>query len=221
VAGTHQRISAGSDSRQTGRLGAVLAGKIQVPESTEPHSSLTRQPVIGVKAMAEDRHNVLKRLFATQHGSLQSYFKRRIASKPEAADLAQEVYLRMLRTTNAETIRNPEAYLFAVAGNLVKEYGVLQRRHRQDVDIDDLSVQDQLAELPAMDAEVDADVRSDRLKDVLLQLTPKCRAAVIMQYQEGLTYKQIGERLHVSSHMVKKYLASALVLCRRRMSRFG
>jgi RNA polymerase sigma factor (sigma-70 family) len=176
----------------------------------------------GREVMGDDnKHNVLKRLFATQHGSLQSYFKRRIASKPEAADLAQEVYLRMLRTTNAETIRNPEAYLFAVAGNLVKEYGVLQRRHRQNVDIDDLSVQGQLAELPAMDAEVDADLRSDRLKDVLLQLSPKCRAAVIMQYQDGLTYKQIGERLHVSSHMVKKYLASALILCRRRMSRFG
>jgi RNA polymerase sigma factor (sigma-70 family) len=172
--------------------------------------------------MADDkRRSTLKRLFAAQHGTLQSYFRRRIDSKPEAADLAQEVYLRMLRTNDTDTIRNPEAYLYAVANNLVKEYAVLQRRRRLDVDISESSVQDQLAEAPNMDAKVDADIRAARLRSILLQLTPKCRAAVILQYQDGLTYKEIAERLNVSPHMVKKYLASALILCRRRMSRFG
>jgi len=168
-----------------------------------------------------DKRSMLQRLFAAQHDTLQSYFRRRIASKPEAADLAQEVYLRMLRTSDAETIRNPEAYLYAVAGNLAKEYAVLQRRHRFDIDINDPSVQNQLAELPSMDSEVDANIRAARLRSILLQLTPKCRAAVILQYQHGLTYREIAEQLNISSHMVKKYLASALVLCRRRMSRFG
>jgi RNA polymerase sigma-70 factor (ECF subfamily) len=48
------------------------------------------------------------------------------------------------------------------------------------------------------------------LRTVLAQLSPKCRAAVILQYRHGLTYQEIGERLNVSPHMVKKYLTQAL-----------
>jgi RNA polymerase sigma-70 factor (ECF subfamily) len=56
---------------------------------------------------------------------------------------------------------------------------------------------------------------------VLAELSPKCRAAVVMQYNHGLSYQEIAVRLGVSSHMVKKYLAQALVHCRRRMARLA
>jgi DNA-directed RNA polymerase specialized sigma24 family protein len=42
-----------------------------------------------------------------------------------------------------------------------------------------------------------------------------------MQYWHGMSYEQIGERLGVSSHMVKKYLSQAVAHCRRRMARWG
>jgi RNA polymerase sigma-70 factor (ECF subfamily) len=60
-----------------------------------------------------------------------------------------------------------------------------------------------------------------RLRTVLIELSPKCRAAVLMHYSHNLSYQEIAERLGVSSHMVKKYLARALVHCRRRMSRLA
>jgi RNA polymerase sigma-70 factor (ECF subfamily) len=56
---------------------------------------------------------------------------------------------------------------------------------------------------------------------VIDQLSPKCRAALILQYWHGLSYEEIGQRLGVSSNMVKKYLSQALVHCRRRMARLG
>jgi DNA-directed RNA polymerase specialized sigma24 family protein len=39
----------------------------------------------------------------------------------------------------------------------------------------------------------------------------------VMQYRDGLTYRQIGERLGVSSHMVKKHVVRGLAVCRRAM----
>jgi RNA polymerase sigma-70 factor (ECF subfamily) len=50
-------------------------------------------------------------------------------------------------------------------------------------------------------------------------LSPKCRAVIILQYRDELSYQQIAERLHISTHMVKKYVMQALGLCRRRMER--
>jgi DNA-directed RNA polymerase specialized sigma24 family protein len=60
-------------------------------------------------------------------------------AKSDAADLAQEVYVRMLRVNNKEAIRNPAHYLYTVANNRVRENAVLDRRQASDIDIDKVS----------------------------------------------------------------------------------
>jgi hypothetical protein len=48
--------------------------------------------------------------------------------------------------------------------------------------VDDPLVQEQLAQLPSMGAELDTELRTKRLREVLQQLPPKCQAA------DGMTY---------------------------------
>jgi RNA polymerase sigma-70 factor (ECF subfamily) len=119
------------------------------------------------------------------------------------------------------TVRNPEAYLYAVASNLAKEHARRARHYSNVTDIDDPLVQDQLAELPAFGGDLDREQRVKRLREVLRQLSPKCQAAVELQYWHGLSYEEIAQRLGISTNMVKKYLSQALVHCRRRMARLG
>ena len=171
--------------------------------------------------MADSKYGLVERLFAEHRRALQTFFQRRIRTKSDAPDLAQEVYVRMLGVSDTDAIRNPELYLYTVASNLVKEHAVLERRRASGVDIDEVGVQQLLGELPALDGQLDSDRRVERLRAVLAQLTPKCRAAVILQYRHGLTYQAIADRLEVSPHMVKKYLAQALAHCRRRLARLG
>jgi RNA polymerase sigma-70 factor (ECF subfamily) len=169
--------------------------------------------------MNEPRQGLVERLFAEHRRALQAFFYRRIRTKSDAPDLAQEVYVRMLRVSDVQAIRDPERYLYTVASNLVKEYAVLDRWQARSVDLEGTSIQQQLGELPTLDAQLDVTQRVTRLRTVLAQLSPKCRAAVVLQYRHGLTYEEIGERLGVSPHMVKKYLVQALAHCRRRMAR--
>jgi RNA polymerase sigma-70 factor (ECF subfamily) len=171
--------------------------------------------------VAEIRKSLLQRLFSEQGSALQAFLYRRVHKHPDAAELAQEVYLRMLRAPDMTRVRNPEAYLYAVAGNLVKEHAHRQARDRRALDIDDPLVQEQLAELPTFVGQLDREKSIERLREVLDQLSPKCRAAVVLQYWHGLTYEEIGQRLGISVNMVKKYLSQALVHCRRRMARLG
>jgi DNA-directed RNA polymerase specialized sigma24 family protein len=49
----------------------------------------------------------VERLFARHRNALQAFFYRRITTKADAPDLAQEVYVRMLRVSDPEAIRNP------------------------------------------------------------------------------------------------------------------
>jgi RNA polymerase sigma-70 factor (ECF subfamily) len=170
---------------------------------------------------AEPKPSLVGRLFAEHRASLQSFFLRRIRSKADAADLAQEVYVRMLRVRDPAAIRSPVSYLYTVANNLVKEHAVLDRRQATSVDIDDASAQEQLGTLPSFDGDLDATQRVARLGVVLKQLRPKCRAAVELRFTHELSFREIAVHLGVSPQMAKKYVAQALCHCRRRMARMG
>jgi len=171
--------------------------------------------------MAESRKSLVGRLFAEQGSALQAFLRRRVRRQADAAELAQEVYVRMLRVADMTTIRNPEAYLYTVATNLAREHARQQPSDSRLLDVDDPLLQEQLAELPAFGGQIDTEQRIERLREVLGQLPPKCHAAVVLQYWHGLSYEEIAQRLGVSTHMVKKYLSQALVHCRRRMARLG
>jgi RNA polymerase sigma factor (sigma-70 family) len=171
--------------------------------------------------MNESKKTLVGRLFAEHGGALQSFLNRRVRRPPDAADLAQEVYVRMLRVPDMTAIRNPEAYLYTVASNLAKEHARHKVKDGAALDIDDPVLQEQLAELPAFGGQLDTEQRIRRLREVLQQLPAKCQAAVTLQYWDGLSYEEIAKRLGISTHMVKKYLSQALVHCRRRMARLG
>lgn len=172
-------------------------------------------------AVADPKQSLVERLFADHRTALQAFFRRRIRSKVDASDLAQEVYVRMLRVSNQEAIRNPVGYLYTVASNLVKEHAALEHRQGSRIDIDAAPPQEQLATLPAFDGDLDATQRVARLGVVLQQLRPKCRAAVVMRFTHDLSYREIATHLGVSPQMAKKYVAQALGHCQRRMARLG
>jgi RNA polymerase sigma factor (sigma-70 family) len=163
----------------------------------------------------------LARLFEEQHATLHRYFLKRTPHAWDAQDLVQELYLRLLRTDREGTgeIQNPEAYLFTVAANLVKEHA--SRRHRNPLGSDELEeVIERLATPCDGAAGVDRALRRQRLADIIGRLTPKCRAVLVMHYRDELGYREIGERLQISSHMVKKYIVKALATCRVGMARY-
>jgi RNA polymerase sigma factor (sigma-70 family) len=172
-------------------------------------------------SVANPKPSLVERLFAEHGGALQAFFQRRIRSKAEASDLAQEVYLRMLRVRDPEAIRSPVSYLYTVANNLLKKHAVLDRRQATGIDIDEAATHAQLETSPAFDGDFDAAQRVARLRVVLGQLSPKCQAAVALRFTEGLSYREVATRLGVSPEMVRKYVAQALAHCRRRMARLG
>jgi RNA polymerase sigma factor (sigma-70 family) len=172
-------------------------------------------------AAAEPKPSLVERLFADHRSGLQTFFQRRVRLKADAADLAQEVYVRMLRVNDQEAIRNPVHYLYTVANNLVKEHAVLDRRHVSGIDIDEAPPHEQLEALPEFGGDLDAAQRVARLGEVLRQLRPKCRAAVELRFMQGLSYREVAMHLEVSPQMAKKYVAQALGHCRRRMARLG
>ena len=160
-------------------------------------------------------------LFTEKRETLSSYFLRRVAHRWDAQDLVQEVYLRLLRIAPADVanIRSPEAYLFTVAANLAKEHAVL--RQQQPLGSDELEqVMEQLAAPINLEADMDSESRQRRLGALIDRLSPKCKAVLIMHYRDDMSYREIAERMSISTNMVKKYVVKGLAACRQRMAEY-
>jgi len=127
--------------------------------------------------------------------------------------------LRFLRADRDELIRNPEAYLYTVAVNLLREQFVLDRRWGTAVDATESPTDPALVNFRTPEEEVDREDRMARITALIEALPPKLQAVLILQYRDGLTYQEIAERIGVTTHTVKKYVMQGLALCRHRLSR--
>jgi RNA polymerase sigma factor (sigma-70 family) len=166
-----------------------------------------------------EKHGSWSALFAEKRATLSNYFLRRVAHRWDAQDLVQEVYLRLLRIepADAANILSPEAYLFTVAANLVKEHAVL--RQQQPLGSDELEqLVDCLVAPTNIEADLDSESRQQRLAELIDHLSPKCKAVMIMHYRDGLSCKEIAKQMSISTNMVKKYIGKGLAACRQRMA---
>src|SRR5688572_8526603 len=66
---------------------------------------------------------------AEEYGAdLQRYLMRRLHDAQNARDLAQEVYLRLLRVGSGELVHNRQAYLYRTAAHVVYEFRMRARQ---------------------------------------------------------------------------------------------
>jgi len=147
------------------------------------------------------------------HAELHRFLMRRLRGSHHAQDLAQEAYLRLLRVERAELVRQPRAYLYRIAVNLISEFRLRARREPVVFDSEALA---QAAEHVA-DTLPDAGERSDDAQQIdliLEQLPPLYRAIFVLRKRDGLSYQEIARQLDISVHTVKKYLARAVAKCR-------
>ena len=171
--------------------------------------------------MSHETPSSWARLLVDKGPTLASYFLRRVSHRWDAQDLVQEVYLRLLRNGqgDASDVRNPEAYLFTVAANLVKEHA--QMKQRAPISSEGLEdVIERLATPCDAGADVDRALRRERLATLIGRLSPKCRAVLVMHYRDDLSYREIAEQLSISTNMVKKYIVKGLAACRQGMLRY-
>jgi RNA polymerase sigma factor (sigma-70 family) len=154
-------------------------------------------------------------LFTEHRSGLRGFFARR-GAHDEAEDMVQETWLRLLRAhqSGGEAIANPEAYLYTVATNLVREQAT--RRRPTPLPMEELEqLTAGLATGEAADTVAEREQRRQRLRAMLETLPERTRAVLVMQYRDGMSYQQIAERLGVSAHMVKKHVVRGLSACRR------
>lgn len=152
----------------------------------------------------------LEKTIQTYGRELHAFLLRRLRGCGESPeDIRQEIYLRMLRFTDAELIREPRGYLYRVARNVLHDRMLLRERERE---IFTSATEEQISAHSVEEAdEPAAQVETTReIEHILSQLPRVYRTVIVLRKGEGLSYTEIALELDLSVHTVKKYVHLAL-----------
>lgn len=153
---------------------------------------------------------------ALQYGrGLRRFLSVHLRNVNDVPDLAQEVYLRLLRVNSQEAIRNPEAYLFTVASHVVAQHSLRQAANRSFVDVTEAIPELLTPPGEEPSAKAENSERMERLQKLLKKLPPRVAAALVMHRIGGYTVQEVADEFGVARETAKKYLSRAAEHCRK------
>ena len=161
-----------------------------------------------------DRETFLRQISERYRQPLTAYFQRRVHSRNEAEDLTQEVFLRLVRRLDLETIENPEAFVFQTAMNLLRDRS--RRGKTQHSHLSDLAHQQPGIEELSPERVFDSRQSLTLVLGVLDELDERSRDAFILHRLEGMKHAEIAHLYGVSVSSVEKYIIKALSLLAKR-----
>lgn len=150
--------------------------------------------------------------FQRHAGELLRFFTRQVKCSELAADLRQETWLRFQRRGSDE-VGNLRAFLYRIARNLIIDH--LRQQQARPVQ-EDVPVE-LASEQPGPEQIVGDGQQLGRLQGILEDLPPHLRQALLWNRLDGLTQKEIGQRLGVSESMAGRYILKALEHCQQKM----
>lgn len=149
-------------------------------------------------------------LYSDHHGWLHTWLRSKLGNAADAADLAQDTFVRLLQRREHLQLNAPRAFLRTVARGLVIDHWRREELHKAYLEA--------LAHVP------EALVPSVETRELLLELLeriarmldglkPKVRRAFLLAQCEGLKHQTIAEQMGISVRTVERYIADALYHC--------
>ncbi len=144
------------------------------------------------------------------------FFERRIRPRADVEDLVQEVFLRLARRSDLDSVEHMQGYLFEVAANVIRDRvrhdqsraGGRHDEYREERHgLEDFSPERVLMGRQSV----------GRVTRALYELPERARMAFVLHRFEGMRHPEIARRLGVSVSSVEKYVMQALAHVKRRL----
>jgi RNA polymerase sigma-70 factor (ECF subfamily) len=153
---------------------------------------------------------VLHQLYSEHNTWLKGWLRVRLGNAADAADLAQDTFIRVMTVRNSIPIREPRGYLSAIARSLL-----IDKSRRRAIEKAYLLALAQRPEPVAVSPEIRLSIIEMLVQvDTLLdELGTRTREIFLAVQLEGLTYVAAAEHFGVSVTTVKNHLIRAMTRC--------
>ncbi|SDK17402.1 RNA polymerase sigma-70 factor, ECF subfamily [Methylophilus rhizosphaerae] len=161
--------------------------------------------------MSDSSNLQVSALYKNHHSWLSSWLLKKLGCPHNAADIAQDTFVRLILKSDALTnVYTPKVYLVRIAKGLM-----IDQWRRQALEQCYLEALSQHDEPFYMSQELQAIVVETlfEIDAMLNRLNPKAKQAFLLAQIHGFGYKEIADTIGVSERMVKKYMAAAMMHC--------
>jgi RNA polymerase sigma-70 factor (ECF subfamily) len=180
---------------------------------------------VDMQRLAAGQDAALNRLMERHSERLFRFLVRELQNESEAADLAEEVFVRVYQNCHRFDLeRKFTTWLYAIAMNLVRDRGRWRSRH-PEVSIDAPSTDpeaDWLGRLPDQKPtpgeSLEQSERAQAVRRALRELPDDLRTPLILAEYEGLSHGEIGEVLNCSAKAVEMRVYRARQQLRKQLA---
>lgn len=172
------------------------------------------------RCLANDER-AYRELVRAYQGPVVNLAWRITGSADDAAEVAQETFIRVLRSLSTYDPERPlRSWIFKIASNLSLD--VLRRRKRRPISYEDLSDEDGPAfepvdPGPGPDEGMRLEWSAERFEGLVAELPEHYRAILHLRYREEMPYETIAETLDIPLGTVKVRLHRAHEMIRKKL----
>ena len=176
------------------------------------------------RCLARDER-AYRELVRSYQGPVVNLAWRITGSADDAAEVAQETFIRVLRSLASYDPERPlRSWIFKIASNLSLD--VIRRRKRRPVSFEDLSDEDgptieAVDPGPGPDEGMRLEWASERFEALLADMPEHYRVILHLRYREELPYDEIAETMGIPLGTVKVRLHRAHEILRRKLTARG
>lgn len=191
------------------RVGSdILGASIASDAEDNKVSGVESEVSVAIRKTKND--GILGDIYLNFNEGLHRFLRRKLNSQDAVEDVAQEVYLRLVRHRKLDEIKPSLALLRTIATNLLKDrYRRINVRnmhaHISTSDIEDVASSESTPEEIVKFKE-----GLNYFQAVYRTLSDDCRKAFMLHRFKGFTYEEIARTLGISKSMVQKHISHVL-----------
>lgn len=156
----------------------------------------------------------LEQLFNQFQPGLVSFAYRIVRNEEDACEIVQDVFMGVWRNrAKLELNEGLKSYLFTATRNRALNY--LKRQREENVELESVSYG--LAASTSSEDQLHAEEMKAIIFDEVSKLPDRCRTIFLLSRKEGLSYKEIAQKLDVSAKTVENQIGIALKRLRLRV----
>lgn len=129
-----------------------------------------------------------------------------------AEDIVHDAITKILEMTKDTEIRNPKAYLITAVRNRSLNF-LSSSSKKYTIPVDNFVLLNVSSDEPSQQTELEDREKLRVFMSALETLPPQCRRVLLLKKVEGMSLKEVAQKLNISVSTVQKHLTKGLTRC--------
>lgn len=140
---------------------------------------------------------------------LRRWLRRRTPAGMDVDDVIQETYAKLATLAEVDHIAAPKAYVYQTALSIILQEDRRARAKPIDKDVE-IALLTTASPEPLQDQQAEARQELAHVYEAIAGLPDKCREVFVLRKVEGLSQREIAERLNLSESTVEKHIGKGI-----------